>query len=232
MATAVAAIGVGVGIIGAERQEEAQKKAARGIERTAIENVRFLEEQGQLGREFIQAAAQEAGEVIDLTGQRALAPIQRFGEVGGQAFDIAQQNILGGISQSPLGQSIQRAGLQAATVPGFDLTSPVRRELTRRSRLTGESLQPAFNQQLLGIGRIGVGAAGDIAGIETRRAELAGDITRQAAAQQASALIGQVPQIAQQLQTGQEARLLSDISGQQFQTGVAEQAAQLAGRVF
>jgi hypothetical protein len=227
-----AAIAVGGNIWAADQAGDAQREAAREQELAAMQNVRFLQEQGLEGQELIRQAALRGEEVAGGIPQAAITPIQPFADIGTRAFTTGQQGILQGQRSGPLADAIALAGRNIQGAPGMATGAPIESEVLRRSRLAGQSFVPGVQQQLVNLGRQGLGAAGDIAGIRARQAQTVGDIARQAGAGRASALIGQVPQISQQLQTGQEARLLSDVAGQRFETALAEQAAQLAGRTL
>ncbi|MCK5602018.1 hypothetical protein KAR91_09120 [Candidatus Pacearchaeota archaeon] len=223
---------IGVGI-GAVTGAAGQQKATEDIRETAISNIAFLEEQGEAGRGLISEAEQRAKGVLGGIPQAAITPVQPFADIGRDAFTRGRADILSGRTTGPLADIIAQAGRSAVSgTKGLNLTDPIRAEIARRANLTGQSFAPGINQQLLQLGRTGLAATGDIGGIKARQAEAIGDIARQSAAGQASALIGQVPGISQQIQTGQEARILSDVSGQQLGTTLAEQASQLAGRRF
>lgn len=230
----IGAVGVGAGLFSANEQKKAQEKAVGQQQRAAIQNVQFLQQQGRIAEEFIGEQARKAElEAQPIVG-RAIAPLQQFADIGGQAFGQARRDILTGRAraQTPLTQRISQAATRAVTdQPGFDLSDPVMAALQRQAGLTGQAIQPAITQQQLGIGGIGLAAAGDIAGIRQRGAERVGDIARQAAGQRATSIIGQAPAVASQIQAGQEARILSGLPGQQFGTNVAEQVARLAGRI-
>jgi hypothetical protein len=225
-----AALAFGTQIFGISEGRRAQKKAARDALRTARENAEFIQEQGRLGQQAIAESAEEAIARARGIPQAAISQIQPFQEVGTEAFLDAQRRILGGETGGGIAQSVAGAA-GGALVPGQQLSPAVQAELQRQAGFIGESVAPQVSQQLLGLGGVGLGAAGDVAGITTRGAQRIGDIGAQAGAQQATALIGQVPQIAQQLQIGGEARLLGDISGQQAQTRTIEQLARLGGRL-
>lgn len=231
----IGAVGIGAGLFSANEQRRAQEKAASKQEQAAIQNVQFLREQGQRAQQLIGESAQRATERASQIRAAAQDPLSQIATIGGQAFGQARRDILSGrqAAPSPLAQQIAQQSIGAVTArPGFNLTAPVRAELERQAGLTGQAVQAATQPSVLGLGRLGAAAAGDISGILQRQGARLGDIERQAAAQQASALVGQVPQIASQIQTGEEARILGAIPGQQFRTTAAEQLARLAGRVI
>lgn len=225
MAVASGVLG-GIGILG---QGQASRSAAEGANRAAQENIAFLSRAGQAGAEDIATGARLGVEASQgILG--AIDPIQGFADVGTQGFTTARESILSGRTGSPLTDVISSAGVRAAERFG-PLSGPVRRDLIRRSRLTAEQATPGFNQALLGFGQeVGVGGQADISGLRLRQADVAGDILRQAATQEASALIGQAPNIAQQIETGQTARALGQASTRRTVGQGAELIANLAGR--
>lgn len=226
MGTAVGVISTGVGMLG---QQKAGQAAAAGQVAAAEANIAFLEQSGQEGAADIARRELEAIKASEraLTG---IEPIQRFADIGTQGFQTAQQRILSGDAGSPISRAVAAGGVRAAEALSPS-TGPVRRAIIRRARLGGESLEPQFNQALLGFGQqAGLGGVSDISGIQLRQAETAGDIALQSGAGQASALIGQAPQVAQAIQSGQEGRALGQAAQAQFQTGAAENIAALIGR--
>lgn len=232
MATAI--IGAGTTLFSAEQTKKAQDKAAGQLAEASQASINFLLQQGAAGERQIREAAERATERAGAIPGAARAPLQEFADIGGRAFGQVRRDILSGRqkSQDLVGQRVSQAALSAVqNQPGFNLSGPVLGELQRQASLTGQATQPGIQQRVLGIGGQGAAAAGDIAGILQRAGARTGDIAAQSAAQRASAIIGQAPAIGQQIQAGQEARLLSDIAGQQFQTTTAEQLARLAGRV-
>jgi len=225
MATALGAITTGVGLLG---QKQAGQQAADTQIAATEANIAFLEQSGQEGAADIERRKLEALKAIQ--PGRAAEPIQRFADVGTQAFTTGRQQILGGDAGTPIARAIAQGGVAAAEGIA-PTTGPVRRAVIRRARMGGETAAPQFQEALLGMGtQAGLGGVTDIAGLQLRGSELAGDIARQAGAGQASALIGQAPEISRQIQTGQEARALGQAAQTGFQTGAAENIAQLLGR--
>ena len=226
MGEAVGFISTGVGLLG---QKQAGTEAAAGVVAAAEDNIRFLEQSGQEGAADIARRELEAIKASEraLTG---IEPIQRFADVGTQGFQTAQQRILSGEAGSPISRAVAAGGVRAAEALSPS-TGPVRRAVIRRARLGGESLEPQFNQALLGLGQeAGLGGVSDISGIRLRQAETAGDIALQSGAGQASALIGQAPEIARQIQAGQTGRALGQAAQTQFQVGAGENIAAILGR--
>lgn len=230
MPTALAVASAVIGIGGIAESRSARQGAAAGQEAAAIGGAEFLEEQGRLGQEAIAASAQEAQARLQGVPEQAIAQIQPFQQAGTQAFRSAQQRILGGETGGGISEAVANAA-RGVNIPGQQFSPVVQREMARQGGLLGQAIAPQVSQQLLGLGRVGLGAAGDVAGITTRGAQRVGDIQAQSGAQQASALVGQTPQIAQQLQIGGEARLLGQLSGQQADVQTIEQLARLGGRL-
>jgi len=225
MGAAGAAIGIGTSLFsGLESQRSGEKLAGE-----TEESIEFLSKQGRLGAEDISEAAR-AGVEASEAALGGIAPIQRFADVGTEAFTRGREGILSGRATSPAAKAIATGGMEAARGVGGNLSGAVLRGVERRARLAGESVQPIFERQLFQLGtRAGLPAVGDITGIKLRQAETAGDIQRQSGAQQAGALIGQAPAIGQLAGRAQEARLLGEAGMRQGITSAAQQAAQYVG---
>jgi hypothetical protein len=231
MAEAAAVVGAITSIAGVSSQRSAAKRAAEGQQRAAIENVQFLQEQGRAGAGLIGESAAEAAQRAALIPGAAISQIQPFQQAGTDAFQTAQQQILTGSADAGgIGRSVAGAagGVQ---IPGQAQSDVVQREMQRQAGLLGQGVAPQVQQSLLGLGRQGLAAAGDVAGITTRAGQRLGDIGAQATSQQATALIGQLPQISQQITSAGEAQLLGQLAGGQARTQTIEQLARLAGRV-
>lgn len=224
----LAVIGLAATIYSSYQQQEAQDEAAKTMDRLAAQNVNYIAEMGAAGVNEIRAALERAYEYDPTVAVRRIRPYE---EVGREAFDMASQKILEGISESPYTQAISQAGQKSISGrPEFQNLSPAVQEAVRaQSGYTGEGYGPGMNKALLSLGKTGLTAAGDIGGITMRGAELAGDLQRQAAAQQSAALLGQVGPTLRQMQTGTEARLLSDISQQNMFTDLLGQGMKFVG---
>jgi hypothetical protein len=227
MGTAVGLITTGAGILS---QQQGAQQAAGQIAGAADANIRFLEEAGVKGARDISRAAGEGTQVLLDAQGNMIAPIQRFADVGTEGFRTGREIILSGSAGSPASRAIAAGGVRAAErlMPS---SGAVRRAVLHRARMGGESFAPEMARALTQFGTSsGLGGVSDISGIELRGAQTRGDIARQAGAGVASALIGQAPNIARQIETGQEARAL----GQAQQAGAmregAEQIAALLGR--
>ena len=218
----------------AKKQESAAKKAAAGQEASAIESAQFLQQQGIDGERYIREAAIEAAATAGQIPEQAVEPLLRIAGLGKSAFDIASRDILGGnvTSQNALSQNIAGSSLQGSLgVPtGNDVSDPVRAELSRQADLSGQLAGEQFGSGLFDLGRQGVLAAGDVAGIESRGAGRMGDLATQQASGRASQLVGAAAPAASMIQGAGEARLLSDFAGNRLKTQNAEQLAQLAGK--
>ena len=222
------AAGVGASLFNIGTSAQASSQAAEVLANTAEAQIDFLRDVGGAAAQDISASETAALEAARGVGAAA-DPLRRFADVGTSAFDIARQNILTGQQEDAISRSIAAGGV-GATGNRFAASSPVSNAINRRARLAGLAAQPGFNEALLGVGQTGISATGDIAGIGIREAELAGDITRQAGASTASALIGQASLIGDLGQDAASARLLGQIGQQQAITSGAEDIATLLGR--
>lgn len=232
MAVTTAAVIGTVGAIGsAVDQRNARRDAARDQSRANIESADILAEAGREAEaDLLRSQAAALDEVAaGVTG--AEERIQPFVQPGQEAFRQAQESILSGADVGgPLAESIRQASL-GGVPSSFDTSGPVGQEISRQADLSVSGATPIFRQGLLTSGLQGIAATGDVGGIRQRGFERAGDIVGGTAAQRASALVGQAPQLAQLSTGAQEGRLLGDVAGQQFTTTAAEQLARLAGRV-
>ena len=241
IATAAAVASVAVGAASAvsaknqaKKQESAAKKAAAGQEASAIESAQFLQQQGIEGERLVREAAIEAAETASGIPQQAIQPLQRTANLGRSAFSKSSADILGGQpnSQAALSRIIGDTAMQGSMGVPTDqgVSDPVKAELLRQAGLTGELAGRQFSGGLADMGRMGVLAAGDIAGIESRGAARMGDLATQQASGRASSLVGAAAPAANMIQGAGEARLLSDFAGNRLKTQNAEQLARLAGK--
>lgn len=217
-----------VGAYSTYQQSQAQQDAYGDIRDTALQNVDFIAEMGAKGSEEIDAALQKA---LGYDPSESSKYIQTYADIGGDAYQQALNNILSGEDTSAYTEAISGAGGEA--VGGRqefrNLDPAIQDAVQTESDLVGSTYQPAMNQALLGIGDIGRSASGDIAGTTMRKSQTFGDMERNAALQKANALMGQVAPTLSQMQTGNEARLLSDISQKQMINDLLGQGAYYAG---
>ena len=161
-----------------------------------------------------------------------MAPIQPFADIGKGAYDLGRANTLQGYRSPAMTQAIASAAHgSVADSPISPQSQAVQRALAKEANLTGKSYDPIARQQLLNFGmQVGGGGARDIAGILGRGRERIGDITRSETAQRAAAMLGQVPDMAQNMQAGQEARLLGQAGTNYAIAGLGENLGRAAGR--
>ena len=230
-ATTAAVVGAVVAVGSAASSSSARRGAARDASAARLESAELLEAAGRSADADILRSQAEALQTIALGAEEATESIQPFVEPGQEAFRQAQSQILSGAPlEGPLADSIRNASL-AGVPSSFDTSGPVGQELQRQADISVSAAQPAFTQNLSAAAQEGIAATGDVSAINRRGLERFADIAASSGAQRASALIGSTPQLAALSQGAQEARLLSDVAGQQFRTTTAEEIAQLAGRV-
>ncbi len=219
------AIQIGLSLLSASGERDAQQDAADLTAETAAQNIAFLETQGQAGADLIAESSAQARAISEGIAGEAGAQIQPFAQGGTEAFRQAQQRILTGETGGGIAERVGGAAFQATGDPIVDAA------LQREASLIGRGTGTQVNQRLLGQGRIGLQGASDIASLEQRGAARTGGIINQAAIQRGSALLGLAPQIAQQdIQVG-EARALGDVARRQSNIDIGNQLARLTGRV-
>jgi len=218
----------GLEMYGTYQQSQAEQDALDDMADTAAGNVAFIAEQGQLGAAEIDAALQNALQ-YDIGGSSRY--IQPYADTGQQAYTQAYADILAGKDTSAYTDAISQGGQSAVSGrQEFQNLGPAMQEaIQKQSGYAGSSYQPGMNQALLGLGRTGQQAAGDIAGIGQRTSQTFGDMERSSALQKASALLGQVAPTLNQMQTGADARLLSDISQSNMYADLLGQGSYYAG---
>lgn len=234
MAALTAAIlTTGAQLKGQQDIKRAQQSAASQQAEAAAKAAQLLKEQGRMAEADIAEASAESARRVSLGIEEARGEIQPFTEAAA-GFDVAKGLIMGGgAAGGPLAESIRQASLGGAASPAFDISGdPIQREIQRQAGLSVSAATPEITGALLAQGQQGIGAIGDVARIGQRGFESLADIATGGAAGRASALIGQAPQLQQLATSQQEARLLSDIAGQQAQTATGETLARLAGRVM
>jgi hypothetical protein len=226
-----AVIATAVALKAQRDNRKAQQRAASAQRRANIESAAILEKAGRASEADILEANALAIESADLAAQEAQEALLPFADT--QAFKQAQDQIMGGLPVSgAIADSIRQASTDFIRErPEFDLSGPVGSELERQGDLAVSSATPAFNSSLLGAGQQGLAASSDIAQINQRGFQRLGDIVGSQAAQRASVLVGQTPELARLATGASEARLLGDAAGQQFQASAAESLAGLAGTI-
>ena len=231
----VATVGVISSISAAKKQEQAQQDAINQQRAAAAQSANVIAAAGAAGEKDILEAQGEAAQRVALGAEEAAAQIAPFAEAA-PAFEQAKQLTMGGQTiTGPLADAIRSAamaGVDNPTLRQITEGDPVQRELARQAGLSVSAATPDVTQALLTQGTQGIGAVGDIASIRQRGLESLADIAGGTGAGRASVLVGQTPGLQQLAASGQEARLLSDVAGQNFQTQVGESLAKLAGRVI
>jgi len=231
VATAIAIAGTVISAASAIDSRNARKDAAKEITQANVENANLLASQGKLAEADILLAQNKALESVALGTEEAVGRISPFVEPGQEAFRQAQEQILSGADVGgPLAESISQASISGVNPAIFDTSGPVGNEILRQGQLSVSGATPLFTQNLLNAGRQGISATGDVAGIESRGFNRAGDIIGGSSAQRASSLIGQIPQLSRLAAGAQEGRLLGEIGEDRFNVAAVTELAKLAGR--
>jgi len=227
-----AVIATAVALKAQRDNKQAQQRAASSQRRANIEAAETLSNAGRKAEADILLANENAAITAGLAAQEAEQAMTPFADT--QAFQRAQEDILSGLPVSgEIANSIKQASTDfIRSRPEFNLSGPVGREVERQGDLAVSSATPAFTDSMIGAGQQGLAATSDIAQIRQRGLQRLGDIAGSQAAQRSSVLIGQTPELAQLATGANEARLLGDVAGQQFQSSAAESLAGLAGQVY
>lgn len=225
-------VGAVVGIKANRDAKKAQKRAAEGQKRAALESAKLLEEAGRKAEADIirqNLLARESAEQAAIEGEEPISPFASL-----EAVQQAQDQIIGNLPISgALADSIRQASTEfIQSRPEFDLSGPVGAEVQRQGDLSVSAAQPQFDRSLFAAGQQGLAAAADVGQIRQRGLQRLGDIAGGEGAQRASVLVGQVPTLTRLATGAQEARLLGDVAGQQAQTQTAESLAGLAGQLL
>lgn len=221
------------GIVSSKKQSSARRKAAREQSRAQLESAQLLEEAGRKAEADILRANAQAAETAALAATEAEADISPFADI--EQFQQVQDEIISNLPISgAIADSIRNASSQFVLDRPeiFNISGPVANEVQRQADLSVSAATPDFRQNQLTSAQQGLAAATDVAQIRQRGLERLGDIAGGQAAQRASVLVGQAPQLAQLATGAQEARLLEDVAGQQFVTSTANTLANLAGQAF
>lgn len=231
-ATAAAVVGTAVALKGQQDAKKAQQQAADEQRRAAAESAELIGQAGAASEKDILEAQKLAAQEIGLGATEAISEIEPFTAATG-GYDIAKESILSGMPVSDdIAESIRLAATQAPGLRMFDRGGVTGDAITRGGELAVSSLTPEMRQMLMTQGVTGISALGDVIAAKQRGYESLADIASGTAASRASALVGAVPTLQQFAQTGQEARLLSGLAGQQARTRGIESLAKLAGKVF
>lgn len=217
------------GLAGTAQSQAAQQKAAQDIADVSRQNVEFIAEMGTKGVDEITKSLQKA---LEYNPGVSAEYIQRYADIGGRAFEKASGDILAGRTESPYTDAVTQAAI--SSVQGrsefANLSPEIQNAIQTESGYVGEGAGEGMRSALLGMGREGLAAEGDISAIKMREAQTLGDLERQAGLSKSAALLGQVAPTLNQMYTGQDARLLSNVSRQNFMGDLIGQGAQFAGQ--
>lgn len=228
-----AIIGTALTIKGQQDAKRAQQAAASKQSAAAAQSAQLLAQAGEAGAGDISAGAREAGKEIRAGMREAAREIKPYTQAA-EGYDLASQAIMQGQPISgPLADYIRQASIQGANSRIFEgLGSPVQQEIARQAGINVSAISPDVIAAQLAQGTQGISALGDISNIRQRGFGTLSDLASGTAGSKATALIGQVPQLQQLSQSGQEARILSDVAGQRATTSGLEELAKLAGKVI
>ena len=229
MPTAIAVVGLGVGIYSSVTAGSAREEAAEDVEKAAAKSSRFLLRQGEEAEEEIRKSAEEALSMANQVAWDAAVPLAPFKEAGLGAFESVQDRIMGGDPRmmAPISEAATAAVTSRPEI--FNLSGPVGAEVQRQGELAAYGAEPAFMEGQLGLARTGVKAAGDLAGIEMRNRNRMAQLLQTSGAQRASALIGQTAPAAELILGGEQAALLGDVAGRNTRTAIIEELVKLGG---
>jgi hypothetical protein len=227
-----AVVGTAVAVSSARKQRKAQESAARDQEQAARASAQLLERAGRQGEADIARQAAVAAKTSADAIAAGIEPIEMFADP--ESVLAAQEQIISNLPVSgAFADSIRSASEDfIRSRPEFNLTEPVGRELERQADLSVSAATPQFTQSLTSAAQQGLAGITDVSQIKQRGLERIGDIAGSQAAQRATALIGQAPQLAQLASGAQEARLLGDVAGQQARASQLESVARLGGQLF
>ena len=231
-AITTAVVGTAVAVSSANRQKKAQENAARQQQQAAIESAQLLEEAGRLGEADIARQAALAAETAADAIVAGTAPIEIFADP--QSVIAAQEQIISNLPVSgPVADKIRAGSIDfIKSRPEFDVSGPLVGELERQADLSVSAATPNVTQALTGAAQQGLAGITDVSQIKQRGAQRLGQIAGSQAAQRATALIGQAPQLAQLASGAREARLLGDVAGQQARASQLESIARLGGQLL
>lgn len=228
-ALAVAAVGTAASINSSAKAQSAAKSAINKQKGAAIESAQFLADQGRKGSNAIRDAGMTAAQTAEGISGQAIAPLQRFADIGKAGFDQYSSNIMNGGLGSLSGIAGNVAGAASGATAGYDLSDPVQAELARKAGISGEAAGRGFMDPLGSVANMGVSTAGDIANITGRGYDRLGDIATSTAAGRSGALVGAAPLAQQALSGAGEARALSNFAGQRFNAQALESLSRLVG---
>ena len=231
-AITAAVVTTAVAVSSANRQKRAQENAARQQQQAAIQSAELLEKAGRLGEADIARQSAIAARTAADAIAAGTTPIQMFADP--QAVIAAQEQIISNLPVSgPVADKIRAGSIDfIKSRPEFDFSGPLGSELERQADLSVSAATPNVTQALIGAAQQGLAGITDVSQIRQRGAQRLGQIAGSEAAQRATALIGQAPQLSQLASGAREARLLGDVAGQQARTSQLESIARLGGQLF
>lgn len=228
---AIAAVGLVAGVASSQSAKKKAKNAADKSERTAIENVRFLSEQGEKAAAEIGRGGEETIEQIrGLTPEleAIISPILSatrgaYGHVVDSAFDpeIAETGQLTDIIAGRVESGVNKA--MAGQSPA------VRKEIARLSNIKGRETNKSFAPYRGRMSDIQLGAITDVGGIRGRESLQLADILQNLPAQQANLLMGSAAQATPFVTAAQEGAALGQAAGKTAQTAQLGQILNFAG---
>jgi len=229
-----AVVGTAVAVKGQRDAKKAQQRAADQSRDASIESANLLAEAGRAAEGDIQRQNALARHTSELAAIESAEQLQPFADT--TAFQRATNEFMGNLPVSgAIADSIKRSSIDfVRNRPEFSTMmgdTPVGREIDRQGDLAVSAATPQFRDSLMQSAQSGLAGAADVAQIEQRGFNRLADIAGSEASQRSNVLIGQTPELAR-LQTGaDDARLLSNVAGQNFRTGAAEEIAGLAGNL-
>lgn len=233
MGTAAAVVGAGSAIYGAKEGRDAQKDAAKDAERGAMQSAKLLEEAGRKGQQNILFGNRKASEKIASGAQSAAARLDPFAATAQDAYNrYKNMAMTGGNIGGAIGSAVQGASKGAVNSRLFDTSGVTAGAIDTNARQLESAVSPMFRDSLLSSAQSGMAATTDRANILSRGYDKLADLAGATGSQRASLMVGSNPQL-QRLSTGaEEARLLGDVAGQNFNSQMLGQLSNLAGRYF
>lgn len=234
--TTSVALAVGSAAYGKSQQDKATGKAEKAGKDAARQSAEFLANAGTMADKEILMDAMKAAKKIgegSYAAERRLAPFagsEAFDELQSQTFN--PQDLTG-----PLARAIA-SGSRGAVEQfnrSMDTSGATQQAVSREAMLNASGALPSFTSPLLNAAQEEIATAGDISGIRRRGYGAQSDIASSTAANRASALVGQAPQLADIINSSQQNRLLADVARGNTNTqaleGLAQSLGQIRGRI-
>ena len=231
-----AIVGTAVSLKGQSDAKKAQKKAANDQRDAAIESADLLAKAGRSAEADIIRQNAIARSTLESGSDDAIDQLRPFANT--DAFKQATNDFLLNLPiDGAIASSIRDSSVGfAMNRPEFSAMigdSPVGREIERQGDLSVSASTPQFNDSRAQNAQAGLAGAVDLAQIENRKFTRLSDLAGSDAAQRSSVLTGSAPSLALANLSNQagDARLLSSVAGQNFNTGATEAIAGLAGNL-